>query len=203
MTEELKHLIEKIREEGVEAAEGKARAIEEDAGKRAEDIIQKAKKESQSIVAKAKEEAAKTEAATRCTLEQAARDILISLRKEIGSTLDKVALAEIRGSLASQQMADIITALIKEYVKSEEGDVVVTLNKGDVEKVQKSIIGGLKAELKKGVIIRPSEDVMGGFIISFDGAKSHYDFSDNALAEYIGTYVHPKLNELLKGAAKK
>ena len=203
MTEELKHLIEKIREEGIEVAEGKARVIEEEAGKRAEDIIQKAKKESQSIVAKAKEEAAKTEAATKALLEQAARDILISLRKEIGSTLDRVALAEIHGSLASQQMADIITALIKEYVKGGEGDIVVMLNKGDVEKVQKSVMGGLGAEIKKGVTIRPSEDITGGFTISFDGGKSHYDFSDKALAEYIGTYVHPKLRELLKGTAGK
>lgn len=203
MAEELKNLIEKIREEGIKAADEKARAIEDEARKRAEEIMGKAKKESQSIIAKSKEDAAKTTAAGRALLDQAARDFLISLRKEINSTLDRVILAEIRGALSGREMADIITALIKECVKGGENSTIITLRKEDAEKVQEALMGGVKEEIVKGITIHPSEDITGGFTIGFDGGKSHYDFTDKALAEYIGSCVYPKLDALLKGATGK
>lgn len=201
MAEELKNLIEKIQEEGIKSAEEKARAIEEKALIHADEIINKAKKESRDIIAKAKQDADKTESAARVTLDQTARDFLISLRKEIGLTLDRVTLAEIQGALTAHELADVITTLIKECAKCGENNITVTLNKKDVERVEKALISGVREELKKGMTVRSSEDVIGGFTISFDGGKSHYDFSDKALAEYIGLYVHPKLGDLLKGAA--
>ncbi len=201
MVEELKNLIEKIQEEGIKSAESKARAIEEEAVKHAEEIINKAKKESRDIIAKAGQDAAKAESAARAMLDQTARDFLISLRKAISSTLDRVTLAEIQGALTTRELADVIAALIKECAKCGESNITVTLNREDIERVEKALIGGVKEELKKGITIRSSEDITGGFTISFDGGKSHYDFSDKALAEYIGLYVHPKLDDLLKRAA--
>jgi hypothetical protein len=43
----------------------------------------------------------------------------------------------------------------------------------------------------------------GGFTISFDSGRSCYDFTDRALAAYIGTYLKPKLNQILQEAMKE
>ena len=48
--------------------------------------------------------------------------------------------------------------------------------------------------MEKKIILKPAEEISGGFTISFDNGKSCYDFTDKALAEYIGTYLKPKLN---------
>jgi vacuolar-type H+-ATPase subunit E/Vma4 len=117
--------------------------------------------------------------------------------------LDKVTFREVRGALTAEELSSIIGTLIKECVRGGETNITVALNKKDVEKVEEALMAGLKQEMKKGITISPSEDVMGGFMISFDSGKSYYDFSDKALAEYIGTYVHPKLKELLKDASEK
>jgi vacuolar-type H+-ATPase subunit E/Vma4 len=60
----------------------------------------------------------------------------------------------------------------------------------------------LREETGKKIIVRPSGDISHGFSISFDSGKSCYDFSDKALAEYIGTYLKPRLNRILGEAAK-
>ncbi|PIW68507.1 MAG: V-type ATP synthase subunit E, partial [Candidatus Omnitrophica bacterium CG12_big_fil_rev_8_21_14_0_65_42_8] len=54
-------------------------------------------------------------------------------------------------------------------------------------------------EAKKGIVVRASDEISVGFTISFDAGKSQYDFTDKALAEYIGVYLKPKLSEILKG----
>jgi vacuolar-type H+-ATPase subunit E/Vma4 len=51
--------------------------------------------------------------------------------------------------------------------------------------------------------LRPAEEISGGFTISFDDGKSCYDFTDKALAEYIGIYLKPKLNQILMEAIKE
>ena len=67
MAEELKALIEKIQEEGVNTAREKARKIEEDARRQAEAITAKARKDADSILVKAKEDIAKAEEGSRAS----------------------------------------------------------------------------------------------------------------------------------------
>ena len=52
-------------------------------------------------------------------------------------------------------------------------------------------------------MLKPAEDILGGFTISFDSGKSQFDFTDQALAEYIGQYLKPKLEEILQAATEK
>jgi len=79
---------------------------------------------------------------------------------------------------------------------------MVILKKEDLEALEKSYLNRLEDETKTGILLRPSEEIAGGFTISFDSGRSYYDFSDRALAEYIGTYLKPKLNQILKDAVK-
>ena len=55
MTEDIKSLIEKINQEGVEAAEAKAGEIQKQAERQAEEILTRARKEAERLVAEAAE----------------------------------------------------------------------------------------------------------------------------------------------------
>ena len=201
MVEDLKSLIEKINQEGIKAAEDKAQEIEAEAKKRGDDIIKRAEEEAEKIVANAKAEVAKMEKSGEESIRQAGRNLIISLRKEIAFMLDGLIKSSVRDELSPGEMAKIINSLIKNYKDKETGDIVVLLNKEDLKKIEKTYLTKLKDEVKKGVTLRPSEEIQAGFLISYDSGKSHYDFTDNALAEYMSLYLKPKLSELLKGAS--
>lgn len=201
MAEDIKNLIEKIQQEGIKAAQDQAKDIEDQARRQAEALIEKAKKEGQGLVVEAEDRVAKMEKSARASLEQAGRDLLLALREEINAMLDKLVVAQVRQALSPAELIRIITTLIKNSSGKEKGDIIVSLNKQDLQNLEKGFLGKVREITKKGVTLKTSADIHGGFIISYDSAKSHYDFTDQALAQYIGLHLRPKLAEMLKEVA--
>ncbi|MDI6606104.1 MAG: hypothetical protein QME65_03055 [Candidatus Omnitrophota bacterium] len=199
MTEDIKGLIEKIREEGVKAAQDQARQIEEEASRRAQELVDKARQEARKIIAEANQQAARKEESTKALLQQAGRDLMLSLKKEIDAMLNRLIVAQVAEVLSPEELIRIITLLVKDYRGKEDGDTIITLKKADCEKLNKGFLVKLKEEAKKGIVLKASEEINGGFIISFDAGKSHYDFTDRALAEYLSIYLKPQLSQILEG----
>ncbi len=202
MAEEIKDLIEKIQQEGFFAAENKAKEIEDKAIRKAEGIIKEAKRAAEEIIAQAKDTVEQLEESSNASLKQACRDLLIGLRKEINVMLDHLVVSRVREFLAPEETGKIIFSLIKDYASQEKGGIIVSLKKEDLEKIEKIFLYELKEAAKKGVILKSSEEIHGGFIISYDAGKSYYDFSDDAIASYIGSFLKPKLRGLLADSAK-
>lgn len=150
MSQDLKGLIDKIQEEGIKAAEDKAAQIEEQARRTARDILDKAKIEAQKIVQQARDEAAKTEESAKSLLKQAGRDLLLSLRKEIEETLNKIITLELRRALEPQELAKIIAGMIKDQAGKSKEEIIISLKKADLETLEKHFLGRLKDEAKMG-----------------------------------------------------
>ena len=200
MAEDIKNLIEKIQQEGVKIAEDKAKEIEARTHREAERLLKEAKDQAERFVREAGERAGKMEEKQKTLLAQAGRDLLIVLRKEIDAILNKLISLEVKNALTPGVLTNVITELVKNYSGQSEGQVIVSLRKEDLELLEKGFLHKLQEEVKKGVSLKAADDIYGGFLISYDGGKSQCDFSDRALAEYIGSYLKPKLAELLKGA---
>lgn len=201
MAEDIKGLIEKIHTEGVKAAEDKARAIEDQARRRGQEIIARAERQAQKLIAQAHEEIARLQQSSQEALKQAARDMLLALRKEINLLLDRLVTAQLRQALKPAELIKIIRALVKDATGKEKADIVVSLSKPDLQKLRQGFLGQLKDEIKKGVAFKPSEEIQAGFVISYDRGRSHFDFSDKGLSEYLTAYLRPKLAEVLKAQA--
>jgi len=199
MAEEIKQLIEKIQQEGIKVAEDKAQEIESQAKQRAQEIIKNAQSEAEKILSAASVQAAKMQESTKILLQQAGRDLIFTLRKEINALLGKLIVSAAREALKPQELVKIITALIKTYPGQDEPGIIVALNKADLEKLEAGLFGELGREAKKGIILKSQEDILAGFMISYDAGKSYFDFTDQALADYIGSYLKPKLKEILQG----
>ncbi|MFA5356284.1 MAG: hypothetical protein WC301_02615 [Candidatus Omnitrophota bacterium] len=195
MGEEIKALIAKIQQEGIQAAEKKAKDIEEQAQARAVKIIDKAKKDAEKIIIQAKEQISRMEDAASASLKQAGRDMIITLKGEISAMLGKFIISDVREALGPQELAKIIGELVK---KHGDKDIVISLGKEDKEALEKGFFSKLKEAAKGRIELKSSEDISGGFIISYDSGKSHYDFTDKALAEYIGSSLNPRLKEILE-----
>ena len=198
MAEEIRELIEKIREEGVRAGTDKARVIEEEAQDKARHIIHNAESESKRILSEARATISRSEESSKASLKQAARDMIIGLKKEILAALNKITLSHVHKTLTAEETGKLIAHLLKECKPKDKGEIIVFLKKEDIDKLESLLMPELSDDLKKGLVLKPSGDITGGFTISYDRGKSYYDFTDKALAEYIGSYVRPKLSEILK-----
>jgi V/A-type H+-transporting ATPase subunit E len=203
MAEEIRDLIEKINQEGIKAAEEKAQNIEAAAKQRADDILAQAKLEAKEIIAAAKDRVRREDEKGKTLLVQAGRDLLLSLRKEINAMLGSIVISDIQQALIPEALFKLLSEMVKNYCAGESSDITVFLNKEDLETLEKNFLHKLREETKKKIILKPAEEISGGFTISFDSGKSCYDFTDKALAEYIGTSLKPKLNQLLKDAIKE
>ena len=200
MAEEIRDLIEKKNEEGIRAAEEKAQIIEAAAKDRADEILSMAKREAEEIIASAKDRVRRDDEKERMLLAQAGRDMLLSVRKEINAMLDCIVVAEVRDALTPEALSGMISGAVRNYWSAKQGNVTVLLNNWDLEMLDKHFMNKLSEETKKTILLRPSEEISRGFTISFDEGKSCHDFTDRALADYIGTLLKPKLNQILKDA---
>ena len=196
MTQDIKSLLDKIQQEGIQVAEDNARVIEAGARKNAEKIIASAKQEALRLAQEAKDSLTRAQQAQQSLLQQAGRDVILGVRKELEDMLGRLIAQEIRASLTPQVMARIIEELVRSQIKTQ-GEVIVSVNKEDARALEQGFLEKLSQAAKRGVTLRPSEEILGGFTISFDEGKSQFDFTDKALAEYISTYLKPTLAKIL------
>jgi len=203
MVEDIKDLIEKINQEGIRAAEEKAHTIEAEAKQRADTILSRARADADEMIATANKRIHSEDEREKALLEHAARDLILSLRGEINAMLGRIVVTDTRQSLTPDTISRILSEIIRNYDMAERSDITVTLNEKDLELLEKHYMHKLRQETQRGIILRPGEDIQGGFTISFDNGKSCYDFSDNALAGYIMTYLKPKLRKILQKAVEE
>lgn len=203
MAEEIRDLIEKIHEEGIRAAEEKARQIEAGAQARADAILLEARREAERMTAAAAERVHREEEGGKALLAQAGRDLLLSLRKEIQAMLGRLAASDTGEALTPEALARLISDVVHRFSpEGEQGDVLVFLSEGDREALERHFLHRLREETKRTIVLRPAEGITGGFVISFDEGRSAWDFTDRGLAGYIATSLKPKLREILGDAVK-
>ena len=198
MAQEIKDLIAKIQAEGIKSAEDKAREIEAKAHACAEKIIADAQEKKKKIIKDAGEQIAKSRLSVEASFNQAGRDFLIILKSRINAMLDKLVTEDIHQSLTPEELAKIILLLIKGAGNKSGAEVTITLSHEDAKLLEKSFLNKLVLETKSQIVLKSSDEISAGLRISFDAGKSHFDFSDKALAEYICANIKPELNRILK-----
>lgn len=199
MAEDIKTLIEKIQQEGVEAAQEKARQIESEARAQARRIVEIAKLDAHKIIQEAQDSANLTGEKQKALLSQAGRDTLLILRREINTILERLIVSDVRQALNPDALSKILSHLVMNTATGDKAEIIISLKKEDKDAIESGFLAKLKEETKKNVILRAADDIHAGFVISFDTGKSQFDFSDKALADYIGTFLKPKLKQILEG----
>ena len=197
----LEELLEKIKKEGVEAAESEAKAIIDAANAKAEKIISEAKEKAEKIMQDAKAENAKTVQSGEDAISQAGRNLLISFRQSVAKELETVAGDGVNAVYSSDALAEIIIKVVESWAKNSETDnLAVILNSGDLEKLESTLLSALKAKMLNGVTLKPNDNFDGGFRIAVNEGSAYYDYSAAAVTEMLSNYLSPKVTELLKKA---
>lgn len=202
MDVQLQELIEKIKKDGVGAAESSAAAIIADAEKRANAIIAVAERKAEDAEQKAKKEADRLEKASIDAIKQAGRNIILSFRDGITAELSAIVSQE----TVKVYNSDMLKTLIPEVVKSwtanmDASSIAVLLPEKELKALSPAFSAALKAEITKGLVIKSDSSLDAGFRIGTKDGAAYYDFSAEAVAGLFSAYLNPKITEIMKDAA--
>ena len=199
MEVQLKELLDSIKKEGIETAEVRSKEIKDKAKEEAAAIVEAAKKDAEKIIGNAKSEAAKLEASGKAALEQAGRDLILSLKAAITDILGGIANADVSAAMNGKVLEEGILAVLKSW-KEDVEDMSVLLDETSAKEIGKVLEARLAKELGRGVEVKPFSGIDKGFRITEKDGSGYYDFSASGLSDMICRFLNPRLEEIVKKA---
>ena len=203
MAEELQHLIERIRKEGVESGEKAADSLVAEAKKKAAAIVADAQKQAKELAEKADKEAAAFAERGKKTLQQAARDLLISIGGSVGDVVGGLVDAKVGAALTPELMAQMLLKLAEAYAKDGGADgIVAMLGEADAAAVKAAFAKEYQSKLAAGIQIESDKEIFKGFRVGAKGGQVFHDFTKEAIAESLASFLRPDLAQIVKKAAE-
>jgi V/A-type H+-transporting ATPase subunit E len=199
---QIQDLVESIKRDGISEASKRAAEMIAEAKAKADEIVRSGTKDAARIVEDARKEVAVMQQSGRAAVEQASRDVLLSLKKSIQAQLDSLLEKEVSNMMSG----DTLAALIVGIVKSGMVDVsqsAVDLNQENLKKLAATLKIRLADEIASGLVIRPVESVRTGFRISEKDGKSFYAFSDEEVASLMTPFLNPMIQEIVFDSSRK
>ena len=146
---QLQELIEKIKNDGVTAAESEAEAILKSANDEAEKIVADAKKEAEKILWDAKKENDRMVKSSEDAIRQAGRNLLISFRESVAKELNAVTAESVTAAYSTDALTDLIIKVVEKWAENPDyDDISVILNSDDLKKLEESLLSSLKEKMK-------------------------------------------------------
>ena len=159
MDVQLQELIDKIKKDGVTAAEKEAAKIIAEADKKGETIVKDAEDQAAKIIKDAKAETKRMEKASDEAIVQAGRNMLLSFKDSIVAELDGLIKEETAKALSKDVLGKLIPETVKAWVKNTDAsELSILLSEKDLKALESSFKTKLKAEIKKGMEIKPDNN---------------------------------------------
>ncbi len=199
MAEELKHLIDQIQKEGVEKAEEQANAILSQAKEKAAKLVAEAQQKADDLQAKAETEAKAFAERSVRTLEQAARDLLIT----VGQGCEKVVTETLGQQVDKAIKGDLLEKMVLSVIEQHKGESA-ELSVSDADK--KALTALCVKEAKKSgqeIELTSDAEVLSGFKVGFKGSNAYLDFTGEAIAEALASFLRPELAKIVNNVARE
>jgi V/A-type H+-transporting ATPase subunit E len=197
MDVKLESLIEKIQKEGVEQAEQKSDQIIKEAHKKEKEIIKKAQEEAKKTREEGKKEAEKFQKSAESSLQQAARNVVLSVKEKLTFIFNAILKKELKEALTPELVAKILENIVGKWAEGRSKSLEVLVSHDDKEKVEELLFLRFKEEAKKGIEIKSSESFGKGFQIGIKGEDAYYDFSDQGITEALSVFLNPAISDLI------
>lgn len=201
MSSQLSELVERIKREGVEAAQQEAERIRAEAQGQAARIVAQAQDQARALADGARAEAERFEQTGREGLRQASRDVLLNLRQQIEGTFNAILRARVGRALDGDVVRDALTSLFRNWRTDGAAAPEALVPAAQWEALKDSLVQTLAQQIRQGLEIKPSPSLQAGFRIVEKDGSAYLDFSDVALTEYLMEHLNPKLAECLREGA--
>ena len=204
MGQTFEHLIERIQTEAIDKADAEAERLVDRATRTAAEIVREAEDKAAAIVRTAKEESARyTEQSTR-TLEQAARNLLMSIGEGVQTILDDLVEGAVDEAMDIGLLRELIGKTVDGYLASggKEGRIEVLLNEDDRAALTQFFSDRYQEMVEHDLEIKVDANIYKGFRVSYGDERVYHDFTIDAIAEALVTFLRPHLSEVVERAAK-
>ena len=144
------------------------------------------------------------EKASEEAIVQASRNMLLSFKDALIAEFDGLIQEGTEKALSKDVLTKLVPETVKAWAKnSDASELSVLLSEKDLKALEKSLKTSLKAEIKKGLEIKPDKTLAAGFRIGVKNGAAYYDYSAESLAEMFAAYLNPKVAALMKAAAEE
>jgi len=204
MVDELQNLLDRIQRDGVEQAEAEASRIVQQAKDKAREIVGGAEREAAGMIARAdKDSEVFVERGTKA-LEQAARDVVIGVQKDLERIFQESVKESAGEALTPENMAEMMVKLAETYGQHDlkESRIEVLVSPRDQEQFVKLVMGKYRKSLGQGIEIHPEAGIRKGFKVSFRDDKLYHDFTVDAVADALAGLLKTPLRDIVKRAAQ-
>jgi V/A-type H+/Na+-transporting ATPase subunit E len=203
--QQLDSLLEKIQQDGVEKANARAEAILDKAEKQAAAIVNKAENDAARMREAAEQERRTLVERGTQALEQAARDVTLSLEASVNSMVSRLVESGINDALSGDTLGNILVRVVDSYAGADKRnrDIQVAVAPADRETLLEWSRQKLSREIRKGIAITSDDSVISGFRIQYAGDHVEHNFTGPAIAEALSRLLRPGLANIVRGTQSK
>ncbi|MBR6454422.1 MAG: ATPase [Fibrobacter sp.] len=198
MAEDLQALMERIQKDAVDKAELEATSIISKAKEKAAEIVKAAEEEAKAKLEQADKDAVAFTERSERTLEQSARDLLLSVGKNLEKMILDLLSLQIEKSLDETTVKNMLLTIAKSY----SSNIDVEFSEADATKLSSFVMGEFAKQLKAGVKVESDKGVKFGFRVKLDGGKVSHEFTEAAMAESLSALLRPQLAKIVNKAAQ-
>ena len=198
MAEDLQALMERIQKDAVDKAELEATSIISKAKEKAAEIVKAAEDEAKAKLEQADKDAVAFTERSERTLEQSARDLLLSVGKNLEKMILDLLSLQIEKSLDETTVKSMLLSIAKSY----SSDIEVDFSEADAKALSSFVMGEFAKQLSAGVKVESDKGVKFGFRVKLDGGKVTHEFTEAAMADALSALLRPQLSRVVNAAAQ-
>jgi V/A-type H+-transporting ATPase subunit E len=205
-------LVDRIRDQGVLAANEKAAKIIRDAEAKSAKMLADAQREVEQLREKARIDIEANRAAALEALKLSARDAMLQLKAKVSSEFEVFVQRLVTSATRDEQFIKSIVLVLANHVEKEligDKEIQILISESiltgqrneKLGKHAKQIILGLSSEmLRAGVELIPSSDIEGGTSVRLVKDKLEIDLSDKAISKLLYQRILPRFQAILEGS---
>lgn len=205
-------LIDRIRDQGVQAAQEQADQLLSDAKREAAEIVARAKEDADALRAQARADIDGWQAASLDALRLASRDTVLELKVGVMNRFEEFVKRLVISATQDKELVRAIVLVLaghaaEEFIQNKEIEIRVSrrLLGGEPdaelsEEGKRAILGLSSDMLREGLQLFPDDDIEGGARVQLVDDRLEIDLSDRAIARMISQRMLPRFKAILEGA---
>jgi V/A-type H+/Na+-transporting ATPase subunit E len=199
MPEDLQALIDRLQREAVDEGQRRARTIVEEAEATAGALVREAEAAAARLLERAERDALAFTERSRLALEQAGRDLLITVDQALERSLAGLVHASLREELRPGLLAEMLVKMSAAYTAhgGRERRTAVLLGPDDLDEMVRLYRQRFREQLEGGIELRLERSVTKGFRVAIVEEHVEHDFTIDAIAEALSHHLRPHLAEIL------
>ncbi|MBI1248011.1 hypothetical protein GC197_09245 [bacterium] len=207
-SDSVQSLIDRIRDDGVQAAKAEGEQLLKEARHEAAKIVADAKVEADTLRAEAKREIEAHREASLDALQLAARDTVLDLETRVVNQFEKFLERLVVSATRDEELVRSLVLVLagqtaSEFIKDKDIEIRISkalLGEGSLQEDRNQALLALSSDmLREGIQLIPDDVIEGGARVQLIDDKLEIDLSDQAISRMIAQRMIPRFRNILSG----